>query len=312
VVLATLVTHRRPLLSTCFVAVLLIDCAGRSGTALNTGAAGSISAGGGKTAAAIRNRSTDRTAAGSSRGTDGAVAPIGLRPNIAPGGNFDLSHWELQEPVGLPKTPTTIGPAVLAGPNGYQDDYFFTDKTDGAMTFWAPENGVTTANSRYPRSELRELNADGTKANWPITGIHTLSATLAVTRVPDHVCVGQIHCGAPLQSGLTTTTKPLLELYYYRNGDIKLGIENGPVGGQTSHYITNVRLGAKFSYEIQLAGNGNIELSLDGKTHAFTMPSSLVGYGEYFKAGNYDQSAGGDSTVGAIVKFYALRVVHQP
>jgi hypothetical protein len=235
-----------------------------------------------------------------------------LRPGVAPGGNFDLSHWKLQEPVGLPGSPTAIGPAALRGPNGFQDNYFFTDKIDGAMTFWDPENGVTTPNSNYPRSELRELNADGSQANWPVTGTNTMSATLAVTQVPDHVCIGQIHCGTALQSGLTATTKPLLELYYYSNGDIKLGIEDSPSGSQTSHNITNIPLGTKFSYTIQLTGDGTIALVLNGTTYTFTMPPSFIGYGEYFKAGNYDQSVGNDPTVGAMVKFYALQVTHQP
>lgn len=205
-----------------------------------------------------------------------------------------------------------IEPVALVGPNGLQDDYFFTDKTDGAMTFWAPETGVTTPHSRFPRSELRELNADGSKANWALVGTNTMSATLAVTQVPNHVCVGQIHCGTPLQSGLTTTTKPLLELYYYRNGDIKLGIENSPAGGQTQHFITNVQLGTRFNYVIQLTGQGSIILDLNGATHTFTMPSSFAGYGEYFKAGNYNQSVGSNPTVGAAVKFYALKVTHKP
>jgi hypothetical protein len=32
----------------------------------------------------------------------------------------------------------------------------------------------------------------------------------------------------------------------------------------------------------------------------------------YFKAGDYDQSVGTSSTVGAKVQFYALSVVHKP
>src|SRR5580658_9248763 len=79
--------------------------------------------------------------AGRSRAVDSTPR---LRTNVAPGGNFDLSLWELQEPVGAPGRPTTIGPMALRGPNGFQDSYFFTDSTDGAMTFWDPENGVTT------------------------------------------------------------------------------------------------------------------------------------------------------------------------
>jgi hypothetical protein len=235
----------------------------------------------------------------------------GLDPNLAPGGNFDLSLWELQEPVGAAGAPTTISPAALEGPGGFRDSYFFTDPNDGAMTLWDPENGVTTADSSYPRSELREMNADGSTANWPITGTNTLSATLAVTGVPDHVCVGQIHLETALQAGLAASTKPLLELYYYATGDIQLGIENDPTGGQTSHPITNVPLGTTFSYTVQLTGDGTITLVLDGATTTFTMPPSFNGYGQYFKAGDYDQTAGTDAAIGATVKFYALQISHR-
>ncbi|MEU9386547.1 polysaccharide lyase family 7 protein, partial [Streptomyces sp. NPDC048279] len=65
-------------------------------------------------------------------------------PTKAPGGNFDLSVWQLQEPVGSPGSPTTIPSSRLQGAGGYQDAYFYTDTRDGAMTFWAPEKGVTT------------------------------------------------------------------------------------------------------------------------------------------------------------------------
>jgi hypothetical protein len=78
-----------------------------------------------------------------------------LHPAVAPGGNVDLSVWELQEPVGSVGSPTTIPPSQLAGANGFQDSYFSTDSSDGAMTFWDPEAGVTTPNSSYARSELR-------------------------------------------------------------------------------------------------------------------------------------------------------------
>src|ERR1700677_3742665 len=101
-----------------------------------------------------------------------------LNPDIAPGGNFDLSRWELQEPTGVRGTPTTIPPAQLEGASGFQDAYFFTDPTDGSMTFWDPQNGATTTHSRYPRSELREMNAEGSAANWRSAGTHTLGATL--------------------------------------------------------------------------------------------------------------------------------------
>jgi hypothetical protein len=234
----------------------------------------------------------------------------GLDPKVSPGGNFELSRWELQEPVGTPGRPTLVKPPALVGPNGYHDEYFFTDDSDGAMTFWDPESGVTTPNSSYPRSELREMNADGSQANWPVAGTHRLAATLAVIAVPDHVCVGQIHVGALIQPGLAASTKPLVELYVYATGRIALGIENDPSGGQTAHNVGWVPVGKRFSYALQLTGDGTIALTLDGATTTFTMPPAFAGYGLYFKAGDYDQTAGRDPTVGAKVKFYALSVSH--
>ena len=63
---------------------------------------------------------------------------------------------------------------------------------------------------------------------------------------------------------------------------------------------------------IQLTGDGAIALVVDGATSTFTMPAAFDGYGEYFKAGDYDQTAGTDATVGATVKLYALAVSHEP
>jgi len=239
-----------------------------------------------------------------------APASRALDPAASPGGNFDLSLWELQEPVGAPGKPTIVKPAALVGRSGYHDSFFFTDPADGAMTFWDPESGVATPNSRYPRSELREMNADGSPANWPVAGTNRLTATLAVTEVPDHVCVGQIHVGTPIQAGLVPSTKPLLELYVYASGRIALGIENDPTGGQTSYDVGQVPLGARFTYAIQLTGDGTISVTLDGATKTFKMAPTFGGYGHYFKAGDYDQTVGRDASVGAKVKFYALSVSH--
>jgi len=230
----------------------------------------------------------------------------GLNPSVAPGGNFDLSVWELQEPTGSPGAPTTILPSQLEGPNGYQDSYFYTDSGDGAMTFWDPENGVTTPNSNYSRSELREMTSSGAAANWFASGTtNTLSATLKVTRVPDHVCVGQIHLG----SG--GSTKPLLELFYYADGTLKMGIEQTPAGGNEVLYtVGSVPLGTQFSYVIGLSGS-TISLKLNGgAARTWTASSTFNGYGMYFKAGDYDQSSGSSSSVGARVGFYALSIHH--
>ena len=238
-------------------------------------------------------------------GTAGA-APAALNPGVAPGGNFNLSVWELQEPTGSAGDPNTITSSRLEGNNGYQDSYFFTNKTDGSMSFWDPENGVTTPNSNYSRSELREMNSNGSAAAWSLPGTHTLSATLKATEIPDHVCVGQVHTAQ--NSG---STKPLLELYYYKNGQIKIGIEKTPAGGdEPQTLVTTVELGTQWSYVIQLTGGNTINLTVNGTKHTYPIPSSFNGYAEYFKAGDYDQSSGSSSSVGAKVQFYALTVKH--
>lgn len=228
-----------------------------------------------------------------------------LSTTVAPGGNFNLSVWELQEPVGSPGSPRTITSSQLQGAKGYQDSYFYTAKNDGAMTFWAPEKGVTTPNSNYARSELREMNSDGSSADWHLAGSHQLQATLRVVSVTNHVCVGQIHLGTGGSS-----TKPLVELYYYANGTIVLGVENSPSGGQTTHQIANVPVGTQWSYTIAVTGGNTVALTVNGKTTKYPIPSSFDKYNMYFKAGSYNQSSSSSTTKGARVAFYALTVRH--
>ena len=137
------------------------------------------------------------------------------------------------------------------------------------MTFWAPEKGVTTPNSNYARSELREMNSDGSSADWHLAGSHQLQATLRVVSVTDHVCVGQIHLGTGGSS-----TKPLVELYYYKNGNIVLGVENSPSGGQTTHQIANVPVGTQFSYTIAVTGGNTV--GADGEREDDEVPDPVV------------------------------------
>jgi hypothetical protein len=242
---------------------------------------------------------TAATAALSATGLATANAAAALDPTVAPGGNFNLSIWQLQLPTGSPGSPTTIQSAQLKGANGYTNPaYFFTDKTDGSMTFFAPEKGVTTPNSNFARTELRE-NGD-----WALSGNHTLSARLRIVFVTKNVCVGQVHLGSGGSS-----TKPLLELYYRPNGDIFIGTENSPDGGQTLHSVGNVPLGTQWNYVINISG-GKINLTINSSKTSYSIPSSFNQYRQYFKAGSYNQSSSSSTTNGAKVKFYQLSVVH--
>ena len=234
-----------------------------------------------------------------------ALSAASLDPTVAPGGNFNLSVWSLQLPIGSPGSPTTIPPSQLQGASGYTNPaYFWTDKNDGSMTFWDPESGVTTPNSSYARTELREMNAGGSAADWSLSGTHKLSATLRIVSVTKNVCVGQIHLGSGGSS-----TKPLLELYYHSNGDVVLGLENSPDGGQTLHTLTNVPMGTQWSYVIAIVG-GKIQITVNGTTKSYSIASGFNAYHQYFKAGAYNQSSSSSTSNGAKVKFYALTVAH--
>jgi hypothetical protein len=262
-----------------------------------------VAAGGAMVIAAGAIGAGDAMAAGSAPVT--GLSAASLDPTVAPGGNFNLSVWALQLPIGSPGSPTTIPPSQLKGSSGYTNPaYFWTDKNDGSMTFWDPESGVTTPNSNYARSELREMNANGSAADWSLSGTHKLSATLRIVSVTKNVCVGQIHLGSGGSS-----TKPLLELYYHSNGDVVLGLEKSPDGGQNTYTLTNVPLGTQWSYVIAIVG-GKIQITVNGNTKSYPIASGFTAYHQYFKAGDYNQSSSSSTSNGAKVKFYALTVAH--
>ena len=149
------------------------------------------------------------------------ASDFGLDASLSPGENFALLSWKLNTPGDLDGN----GLADTASENdlddGFSDEYFFT-ADDGGMVFRSTIAGVTTsANSRYTRSELREMLRRGNSGvstrgvnrnNWllgyqpdpglPIGGRNgVLRATLAVNHVTEtgsrsqvgRVIIGQIH-----------------------------------------------------------------------------------------------------------------------
>jgi len=229
------------------------------------------------------------------------LAKRALNPSVAPGGNFDLSHWELQLPTGSTNDPTTISSSDLQGAQGYEDfSVFFTESKDGALVMKVPGSPsssgcVTTKNSQHCRTELREQNP----SSWSPYNKNTLTATLSVVNpVSSNTVIGQVHIDD------SVSTKPVAELYYYSSGEIKMGVEQTRSGGnEILTTVGNVPVGTQFTYVIDYSNNV-LSVSINGKkttlsTYSLDAPTS------YFKAGNYNQGSSASD-----VHFFAINVEH--
>lgn len=238
-----------------------------------------------------------------------------LNPKNPPGSNFALKYWELDLPVKSGSSVQIIPGTELN--SGYTSKYFFTDSTDGAMTFWCPANGATTPNTEYPRSELRETPSGG---DWKLyTGTHTLSATCEVVSLPTGikgVYIGQIH-------GDSSGSNPqLVKLLWGGDNTISIQTQNdSKPGTEPIHSFGKYNLGEKISYNMKVVNSSSgAKITIDVTNYSGTTPNTKevsfvyknkywASQGYYFKAGNYLQ-VHNSSSESSTVKFYALTAVH--
>ncbi|KAH8812653.1 family 7 polysaccharide lyase, partial [Xylogone sp. PMI_703] len=233
-----------------------------------------------------------------------AASTAALNPGCSPGGNFDMSKWNLQLPIGQPGHPSTITPSQLEGCSGFQDQFFFTGVGDGSLVMRVPGSPsstgcVTTPNSQHCRTELREVSP----GSWDPRGpANRMRVTLAVIQ-PDEsqrgTVIGQVHIDDSISS------KPVCELYYNSNGAIVMGVEQTRAGGDSEFFvISTIPLEKTFIYEIRYENN---ELSVsvnDGDPIAlptFNLNAPL----SYFKVGNYNQ---GNSA--SEIHFFDIQISH--
>ncbi|KAJ5455642.1 uncharacterized protein N7458_003906 [Penicillium daleae] len=228
-----------------------------------------------------------------------------LNPQCAPGGNFDLYAWELYLPVGSAGSPTTIFTSALEICSGYSNPgCFFTEAGDGAMVMKVPGSPsssgcVTTPNTKYCRTELREENPS---SRDPKAATNRLSATVSVPK-PDNsnhgTVIGQIHMASSVSS------YPVVKLYYNLNGDLTMGVHKSGLGG-TEDYTSlgTISVGQKFSYEIQY-GKVSLSVSINGRATEDVSLGNLDSPWSYFKTENHNQ---GDSP--SEVHFFEVAVQH--
>ena len=103
-------------------------------------------------------------------------------PHRCPGELIDTDDWYLTLPTGKEGSPDTIEGSKLAT---YHSKFFDLNQPRDGIVFNAGADGVTTKNSHYPRSELREMNGSE-KASWSNTsGTHVFDVREAFTKLPD-------------------------------------------------------------------------------------------------------------------------------
>jgi hypothetical protein len=186
--------------------------------------------------------------------------PMRLRPAQV----VDLRQWK----IGLPTTAEINNPKL----ESYSDPSF---QAVQAVQFTVHCGDKAQPGSNYPRSELREMNADGSNASWSSTsGTHTMELTQRITHLPvvkPSLICGQIH-NADYLILVQLTGKTLAVRYV----DDVAGVLD-----------EDYQLGTSFDMKV-VAANGYVDVYYNGvlKVH-----QEMAKTGCYFKAGCYLQSS---------------------
>jgi hypothetical protein len=219
--------------------------------------------------------------------------------SCAPSGLFDLSVFTLQLPTGSAGNVDSISSTKLSGCDGWRSkDYFYMD--GDALVMKVPgSHCVTTQNSQHCRTELRESSP----RSWdPETPINSLKVELAVVKADNSkygTVIGQVKVDGDV------STKPLAEVFYARDGTIRIGVSQVPnVSSLKMGEVGHVAVGTRFGYELKYQ-SGRLSIRIGGGREQFLDTGKIRSPKSYFKVGNYNQ---GDST--SEVRFYEIDVRH--
>ncbi|MCF6452312.1 polysaccharide lyase family 7 protein [Vibrio sp. MMG022] len=220
-----------------------------------------------------------------------------LDPALPPSGNFDLSDWKLDLPVD--ENGSISGKALEVKEkelsSGYENTEFFYTGDDGGLVFISPVEGAkTSTNTKYTRSEMREMLRRGdtsvstkgiSKNNWVFSSAPSseqdnsggvdgvLEATLAVNAVSStgdtsqigRIIIGQIHANndEPIRLYyrlLPGHSKGSLYFAHEPNADASPDDEQfinliGSSADDASEPSDGIALNELFFYRIEVQGN---------------------------------------------------------
>lgn len=275
----------------------------------------------------------------------------GLDPNKAPSENFDLSTWNISIPIDNDGNGRSdhIQPGELNA--GFENNNYFYTGSDGGMVFRCAVDGYkTSSNTKFTRSELRELLSAGRisrtkdpKNNWVFSTASTsdknaaggvdgvMRATLEVNHVTTtgssshkgRVIIGQIHASndEPIRlyyRKLPNNSKGSIYFAHEIRGGDDIYFEMiGRRSNSASNPSDGIALNERFSYGIEVRGDTlTVDIIRAGKPAVTkTVDMSNSGYtrsGEYmyFKAGVYNQNNTGNGSDYVQTTFYELTTSH--
>lgn len=255
---------------------------------------------------------------------------------------INFSNWKVTLPVDENNNgkPDEYQPNVLMD-FGYQaleavKPYMYDDIEDSSLVFYTFPD-VSTTNSSYSRTELRELiNPSNSRENWSLLKGGEMKGRLKVGDVSENtqsnddyhkVIVMQIHGIISLEDmathGFSSNNGPPLIKIYWKDGYVwchKKSLKDESTNGddllETSNSTwTDIKVNLGFvgyeAFDFRItATDAKIEIQLNQDTPYVYQDISLDKwpYENYFKAGNYLTTT--DSNAFSYVKYYTLSITH--
>ncbi|MCY7388914.1 MAG: polysaccharide lyase family 7 protein [Burkholderiales bacterium] len=240
--------------------------------------------------------------------TSDSLALSVLEPATGNRQRIDLRHWKLTLPDAM---ASEVQPDRLS--KGYQNDSFRVESS-GSLLFTAKSDGGSTANAKYPRSELREMINPANKAdNWTTDGTHLMTLRQELVSVPPgvRVIVFQIH-------GVNTdgSNAPPLVKAQWKDSALQFLVKAEAKGGKDILYNVdgNFPLGSTYEGSLKVE-HGRLLMTVNGKTYIDDFVARDPAWKSlryYFKAGNYLQdNSKGDARSVAAVRIHDLAVRHE-
>ena len=212
--------------------------------------------------------------------------------------HIDLRPWKWNGPVGKEDHPIEV--RNLAG---YAKAPYFVQMAD-RIRFRAPVDGVTTAHSDNPRSELRELT-NGAEAEWSTTqDSHRLAGEFAVVELPGKK-KGSKHTPGVVTAQLHDDLDDVVMLLVQGSTVFASWSKGKDKGSELVPLLTGLTLHQRVKYEITAAG-GVIAVRVGDRMTTKRLSRSRV----YAKAGAYCQGNESNATGAAEVDYFALTITH--